>query len=68
MGEPKLGLVVACALVGAHFVAAIAGSLIPLLMKHFGKDPAATSTIFISTVTDVTGLILLLGLATLFLI
>lgn len=64
-GEPMLGLVVASALIGAHVVAAAAGAFIPLFMKHIGKDPAATSTIFISTVTDVLGLFFLLGLATL---
>jgi len=63
-GEPLLGLVVAIALIGAHLVAAIAGSFIPLFMKHIGKDPAATSTIFITTITDVLGLFFLLGLAT----
>lgn len=67
-GEPMLGLVVAIALVGAHIVAAIGGSIIPLAMKHFGYDPAATSTIFITTVTDVFGLIFLLGLATIILL
>ncbi len=63
-GEPLLGLVVAVALIGAHLVAAVAGSFIPLFMKHIGKDPAATSTIFITTITDVLGLFFLLGLAT----
>jgi magnesium transporter len=63
-GEPLLGLVVAVALIGAHLVAAVAGSVIPLIMKHIGKDPAATSTIFITTITDVAGLFFLLGLAT----
>lgn len=63
-GEPLLGLVVAAALIGSHMIAAIAGASIPLYMKHIGKDPAATSTIFISTVTDVSGLFFLLGLAT----
>ncbi len=67
-GEPLLGLIVAIALVGSHIVAAIAGSFIPLYMKHIGNDPAATSTIFISTATDVLGIFFLLGLATLFLI
>jgi magnesium transporter len=67
-GEPMLGLVVAVALVGSHIVAAIGGSIIPLAMKHFGYDPAATSTIFITTVTDVFGLIFLLGLATIILL
>jgi magnesium transporter len=62
--EPLLGLVVALALIGAHTVAAISGAFIPLYMKHIGKDPAATSTIFITTITDVAGLLLLLGLAT----
>lgn len=63
-GEPLLGLVVAIAMIGAHVIAAAAGASIPLIMKHLGKDPAATSTIFITTVTDVSGLFLLLGLAT----
>lgn len=67
-GSSLLGLVVGVALVGAHTIAAVAGSFIPLFMKHIGKDPAATSTIFISTITDVLGLLLLLGLATIFLL
>ncbi|MCA9358111.1 magnesium transporter [Candidatus Kaiserbacteria bacterium] len=67
-GEPLLGVMVGVALIGAHIVAAIAGSIVPLLMKHLGKDPAATSTIFITTATDVGGLLFLLGLATAFLL
>jgi magnesium transporter len=67
-GNPMLGAVVGIALVGAHIVAGIAGSFIPLLMKHLGKDPASTSTIFITTATDVLGLFFLLGLASVFLV
>lgn len=67
-GEPSFGLVVGAALIGAHTVAAVSGSLIPLLMKHYDKDPAATSSIFITTVTDVVGIFFLLGLATVFLL
>ncbi|MEY3784467.1 MAG: hypothetical protein RLZZ230_789 [Candidatus Parcubacteria bacterium] len=67
-GEPMLGVVVGLALIGAHMIAAIAGSTIPLIMKKFGKDPAATSTIFITTATDVGGIFLLLGLATVILL
>ncbi|MCA9360538.1 magnesium transporter, partial [Candidatus Kaiserbacteria bacterium] len=44
---------------------AVAGSLVPLVMKQLGNDPAATSTIFITTATDVLGIFFLLGLATL---
>jgi len=67
-GNPVLGIVVGAALIGAHIVAGVAGSFIPLLMKHLGKDPAATSTIFITTATDVLGLFFLLGLASIFLV
>jgi magnesium transporter len=64
-GQPLLGLAVGLALVCAHIIAAFAGSAIPLVMKYFGKDPASTSSIFITTVTDVFGLMLLFGFATL---
>lgn len=66
--DPLLGVVVGGAMIGVHFIAGLVGSLIPLLMKHLGKDPAATSTIFMTTATDVLGLFFLLGLATLFLL
>ncbi|HEY0964677.1 MAG TPA: magnesium transporter [Candidatus Paceibacterota bacterium] len=67
-GQPLLGLAVGLAHIGAHITAALAGSIIPLIMKRFGKDPAATSSIFITTVTDVGGLMLLFGIATLILL
>ncbi len=60
--DPMLGLVVAFSMVGVHVVAGFFGALVPLIIKRFGKDPAATSMIFISTTTDVFGLLLLLGL------
>jgi len=43
-------------------VAGLFGALIPLVIKRFGLDPASISMIFISTTTDVFGLLLLLGL------
>jgi magnesium transporter len=67
-GQPMLGVAVGLALVSTHIIAALAGSFIPLFMKHLGKDPAATSSIFITTVTDVIGLLLLFGFATLILL
>jgi len=63
-----LGLVVGSALILAHIVAGLSGALIPLLIKNLGKDPATLSGIFISTMTDVFGLIFLLGIATIFLV
>jgi magnesium transporter len=63
-----LGFVVGVAIATAQTIAVVAGAAIPLVMKKIGKDPAATSSIFITTVTDVCGLLLLLGFATLFLL
>lgn len=66
--DPLLGLVVGVAMIFVHMVAGFVGAFMPLFMKHIGKDPAATSTIFITTATDVFGLIFMLGLATLVLL
>ncbi len=48
--------------------AALAGTLIPLGLQKFGVDPAVSSTVFLTTVTDVIGFLAFLGLATLFLL
>lgn len=63
-----LGLVVGLSMVGVHIVAGFFGAFVPLLLKHLGKDPASTSTIFITTATDVLGLLFLLGLGQLILL
>ncbi len=62
-----LGLTVGLTMVGVHLIAAVAGAVIPLFLRSLGKDPAATSSIFITTATDVGGLLLLLSLGTLLL-
>ena len=43
------------------------GAITPLILRHFGRDPATSSGIFISTATDVLGILFFLGIATLFL-
>lgn len=48
-------------------IASSAGTLIPVLMKKLGKDPAASATIFITTATDIFGFMAFLGLATILL-
>ena len=63
-----LGLVVGLAMIGVHIVAGLFGAFVPLLLKHLGKDPAATSSIFITTATDVFGLFFLLGLGSIILL
>lgn len=61
-----LGLVIALAMVLSMAVAAAAGAGIPLLLETIGQDPAQSSSIILTTVTDVAGFLSFLGLATLF--
>ncbi|HMO78100.1 MAG TPA: magnesium transporter [Candidatus Paceibacterota bacterium] len=63
-----LGLVVGLSMVGVHIIAGFFGAFVPLFLKHLGKDPASTSTIFITTATDVLGLFILLGLGSIILL
>jgi magnesium transporter len=62
-----LALILCLAMVINLFVAATAGTLIPLGLKASGVDPALASTVFITTFTDVFGFLSFLGLGTLFL-
>jgi magnesium transporter len=43
------------------------GSMLPLALKRFGADPAASSTPFVATLVDVTGLLIYFSMAYLFL-
>ena len=49
-------------------VAGVAGALIPLLLDRMGVDPAIASTVVLTTVTDVIGFLVFLGLGTVFLL
>ena len=62
-GMPMLGLVVALAMVVNLAAAALAGILIPVGLEKAGVDPALASGPFVTTVTDVTGFFVFLGLA-----
>jgi magnesium transporter len=64
-GNPYLGLVVGLAMVANMVAAGLAGAAIPVLMKRLGLDPAQSSGIFLTTVTDVVGISAFLGLAAL---
>jgi magnesium transporter len=66
-GDPFLGLILAMAMIINMFVAAVAGTLIPLGLRAARVDPALASSVFITTLTDVFGFFSFLGLATLFL-
>jgi len=66
-GDPMIGLILGMAMVLNMFVAATAGTLIPLGLKAMKVDPALGSSVFITTFTDVVGFASFLGLATVFL-
>ncbi len=63
-GDFLISLILMIAMVIALGVAALAGVLIPLMLLKLRVDPAVVSTIFLTTVTDVTSFFCFLGLAT----
>lgn len=62
-GLPMLAAVIAFAMVINLIVAALSGILIPLALEKLGVDPALASGTFVTTVTDVVGFFVFLGLA-----
>ena len=62
-----LGAILCAAMVINMFVAATAGTLIPLALRAMKIDPALASSVFITTLTDVFGFLSWLGLGTVFL-
>lgn len=65
--DTKVAFILAMAMIVNLLVAAVFGTIVPLIMKKLGKDPATSATIFITTATDVLGFLAFLGLATLLL-
>ncbi|MFN7964246.1 MAG: magnesium transporter [Acidobacteriota bacterium] len=62
-----VGAVLAVALLINMVVAGVAGSMMPMILKRYGIDPAVASAVFVTTCTDVGGFFTFLGLATLLL-
>jgi magnesium transporter len=67
-GSGKLGLVIGAAMVINHVAAACAGVFVPIALDRYGFDPAVSSTVFVTTVTDVVGFLGFLGLASIWLL
>jgi len=65
-GDIWLGAILLAAMVINMFVAATAGTLIPLMLRALKIDPALASSVFITTLTDVFGFASFLGLGTIF--
>ena len=64
----RLSLTIGLALIINLFVAALAGVLAPLTLERFGRDPAVSSSVFVTFVTDLMGFLSFLGLASLILL
>ena len=60
-----LGLVIALSMVASMTAAGMAGAIIPMVLTRLGQDPAQSSSIILTTVTDVVGFMSFLGIATL---
>src|SRR5678809_860565 len=66
-GDAALGLLLGFAMIINLFVAATAGTLVPLGLRAANLDPVLASSVVVTTMTDVLGFATFLGLATLFL-
>ena len=67
-GSGALGVVIGAAMMVNLLVAALAGVLVPLTLSRLDLDPALASGTFVTTMTDLTGFFVFLGLATVVLI
>lgn len=65
-GTLMIGLLVGASICCSIIVATLAGSFIPIIMHKLGVDPAVASGPFITTLNDVTSILIYLGLATAF--
>ena len=64
--NPFLGIVVGLGMIVNLIAAGIAGAAIPIVMKKFGADPAQSSSIILTTITDVVGFFAFLSFAVIF--
>ncbi|MCH7865555.1 MAG: magnesium transporter [Proteobacteria bacterium] len=67
-GSMALGVVIGLAMMVNMVVAGLAGTTIPLMLDRVGIDPAVASSVFLTTITDVVGFFVFLGLAWLILL
>lgn len=61
--SPSLPVVVLMAMWGTILMSGFAGAFIPTVLDRMGADPAVASSVFVTTLTDLFGFFLLLGLA-----
>jgi magnesium transporter len=59
-----LALIIATSMIFSMVIAGFSGAVIPIFLKSIGQDPAQSSSIVLTTVTDIVGFMSFLGLAT----
>jgi magnesium transporter len=59
----RLGVVMAIAILLNLFAGALAGAVIPIILKRMSIDPALAGGVVLTTVTDVIGILAVVGLA-----
>jgi magnesium transporter len=59
-----LALIIALAMISSMTIAAVSGAMVPIILKKVGQDPALSSSIILTTVTDIAGFMSFLGIAT----
>jgi magnesium transporter len=65
--EVRVAFTVGFALLGVVLWGTLSGSMLPMILKKFGADPAVSSAPFVATLVDVTGLIIYFSVAYIFL-
>ncbi len=61
-----LTIIIFVSMILSMVIAGVAGAVIPMMLTVSGQDPAQSSTIFLTTITDIAGFFSFLGIATLF--
>ncbi|ANO33801.1 magnesium transporter [Vibrio breoganii] len=67
-GDWVLGMIISAAMLTNLFIAGVAGVTVPIVLKKMNIDPALAGGMALTTITDVIGLSVFLGLATVFLL
>ena len=65
-GNIKMSVVMAIAMLANLLVAGLSGTLVPMGLLRSGVDPAVASSVFVTTITDVFGFLVFLGLAAMY--
>ena len=66
-GNLEIATVMAVAMFANLLIAGLSGTLVPIGLLRAGVDPAVASSVFVTTITDVVGFFVFLGLAALYL-